>query len=216
MVAVSPGSPECAAIPPQPAGGEPGCGYTTPGCLNATYWDQLYAFSEAAGAEFIFGVAFGDDSACPGGSTGTAGKCGGQCAGYTWNATNVGVLLDYMEAHQQKVFGFELGNEVNNQGGPPCNVTADQQAAAMKLFAPMAKKQMPGAVLIGPDSGYRNAEDYLKAYLPLVEDVNLHAVTHHVYPGISRTGFNSPSGRNFTSSQENLRPHTFFSEIDCL
>ena len=34
---LSPGSPECADVPPQPAGGKPGCGYITPGCLNATH-----------------------------------------------------------------------------------------------------------------------------------------------------------------------------------
>lgn len=36
-----------------------GCDYVTPGCLNATQWDDLWGFSQAAQADFIFGVAFG-------------------------------------------------------------------------------------------------------------------------------------------------------------
>jgi hypothetical protein len=66
---------------------------------------------------------------------------------------------------------------------------------------------MPKALLIGPDSGYKDAEQWLKDYLTLVElHVNdnqqqpqiplLHAVTHHVYDAPGKSDFNSPSGLN--------------------
>jgi hypothetical protein len=92
---LSPGSPECAGIAPQPAGGEPGCGYITAGCLNATHWDELYNFGEQAGVEFIFGVAFGSNTS----------------EAYVWDPANAASLLKYMAAKGQDVFGFELGAE---------------------------------------------------------------------------------------------------------
>ena len=104
-----------------------------------------------------------------------------------------------MAANTQSVFGFELGNEVNNNGGTPWNTTTRpaQQADAMKLFAPLVRKAQPDAMLIGPDTGYRDAEAWLQAYLPLVSEGGrsiLHAVTHHVYDAPGRSAFNSPSG----------------------
>eukprot|EP01051_Picozoa_sp_SAG22_P013830 SAG22_NODE_1598_length_4032_cov_1.979405_3_plen_644_part_00 len=180
---LSPGSPECKGIPPQPAGGEAGCGYITPGCLNASHWDSLHAFGEASSSEFIFGVAFGTNTS----------------ATYAWDPTNAGTLLDHIAAHKQQIFGFELGNEVNNNGGPG-KTQPHQQADALRLFAPMVHQKVPGAVLIGPDSGYKAAEEWLKGYLPLVSQPGggngslLHAVTHHVYDAPGRSSFNSPGG----------------------
>lgn len=67
------------------------------------------------------------------------------------------------------------------------------------------KQRLPKALLIGPDSGYKDAEEWLKDYLTLVHpDANgnepqtpfLHAVTHHVYDAPGKTEFNSPSGLN--------------------
>ena len=57
---------------------------------------------------------------------------------------------------------------------------------------------MPNALLIGPDSGYKDAEQWLKDYLTLVNQHKplLHAVTHHVYDAPGKTNFNSPSGLN--------------------
>jgi len=46
-----------------------------------------------------------------------------------------------------------------------------------------------------PDTGYKGWEEYLATFMPLVAQPGLlHAVTHHVYGGISRSGFNSPQG----------------------
>ena len=67
------------------------------------------------------------------------------------------------------------------------------------------KEKLPKALLIGPDSGYKDAEQWLKDYLMLVgPGVNsdkpqiplLHAVTHHVYDAPGKSEFNSPSGLN--------------------
>jgi hypothetical protein len=51
----------------------------------------------------------------------------------------------------------------------------------------------PSAVMIGPDTGYKGWQQWLRTYLPLAAAKGtLHAVTHHIYPGISRSSFNSP------------------------
>jgi hypothetical protein len=83
----------------------------------------LYNFGQQADAEFIFGIAFGTNTS----------------SSYVWDPTNAASLLDYMVAHGQHVFGFELGNEVNNNGGigDKTKTQPKQQADALKLFAPM-------------------------------------------------------------------------------
>lgn len=174
---LTPGSPECADIPPATD-----CGYTTPGCLNASHWDSLFSLAKNSGSDFIFGVSYELPQACAEG------------ASYVWNATNAGTLLAYLQQSGQNVWGFELGNEVNNNGGSPCNATPHAQAEATLTFAAMVKKVLPDAVMIGPDSGYRDWQAWLSAYLPIVaaESGVLHAVTHHVYAGVGRTSFNSP------------------------
>lgn len=94
--------------------------------------------------------------------------------------------------------------QVNNNGGVPCNLTASQQADALLVFAKMVKAKLPSSVLIGPDTGYRDAEDWLKTYLPLVShgaDNILHAVTHHVYPGTSRASFNHPQALDSSQAE---------------
>ena len=111
-----PGQSSAAALP-APAS----CDYTTPGCLNASTWEALHGLGQAAGGGFIFGVSYGLVQACAEGGA------------YRWNSTNAASLLAYLSAHGQAVWGFELGNEVNNNGGAPCNQTAAQQAAAMRL-----------------------------------------------------------------------------------
>ena len=80
---LTPGSPECAGVPPP---GAESCGYVTPGCLNSTHWDNLHALAHQSGADFIFGVSFGLPQACAEGAT------------YQWNATNAAGLLRYVIA----------------------------------------------------------------------------------------------------------------------
>ena len=76
-------------------------------------------------------------------------------------------------------------------------MTASQQAAATLAFAEMVQAQQPGAKLIGPDTGYRNWQSWLEAYLPLVAVHDgdgaplLYGITHHVYPGIGRASYAS-------------------------
>lgn len=184
---LSEGSPECAAIPDPPAA----CGYTTPGCLNSTHWNALYAFSKAAKADLIFGISFGLAQACA------------QGPAYVWNSTNAGQLLSYLVANgQTDIWGFELGNEINNCGSnvnpgcgstSPCNLQPGQQAAALNTFSTMLSTTLPGAVLIGPDTGGQAPLAWLQGYLPSVKAGVLHAITHHVYNGENEGTYNSPS-----------------------
>jgi len=196
----SPGAPECAGIPAVPAS----CDYVTPGCLNATHWAALYGMSQKAGADFIFGVSINLADACAAG------------AGYAWNATNSGRLLAHLRATGQAVRLFELGNEVNNNGGPPCNLTAAMQAAALNEFHATLAAQLPGAALVGPDTGGAAPLAWLNALLPLVRPGVLSAITHHVYNGVSRGTFNSPEQLDrplpeiawYTNVTRALAPHS--------
>jgi hypothetical protein len=52
-----------------------------------------------------------------------------------------------------------------------------------------------GTRLIGPDTGYRYPQTWLEALLPLLP-APLHAITHHVYNGLSRADYNSPAQLN--------------------
>eukprot|EP00658_Telonema_sp_P-2_P047778 TRINITY_DN36375_c0_g1_i1.p1 TRINITY_DN36375_c0_g1~~TRINITY_DN36375_c0_g1_i1.p1 ORF type:complete len:392 (+),score=86.23 TRINITY_DN36375_c0_g1_i1:251-1426(+) len=168
---LSEGSPECRGVAPT------GCGYFDAGCLNASHWDKLWNLANLSGTEFIFGVSYGLDDACR------------QGRAYVWNASNAGRLLEYLRARRQTVWGFELGNEVNNNAAPPCNQTPPQQAHAQKVFSGMVAAAIPSAKLIGPDSGAKNPLEWLEGYLPLVS--GLHAVTQHVYGGMNRKNFNN-------------------------
>jgi hypothetical protein len=147
----------------------------------------LYQFSVFAGADLIFGLSFGIDEAKNAGSA------------YVWNATNTTALLNYMRQNNQKVWAFELGNEINNPG----NILVDSQVHAFKLAASILAQKMPKALLIGPDTGFNNWQAWLTSFLPAAQNsgVRLHAVTHHVYNGITRATFNSPQRLDIDQSE---------------
>ena len=183
---LSPGSPECAALTPER------CSYFTSGCLNSSHWEELYSLAQQSRSDFIFGLSFGLAQGCAEG------------AAYKWNSTNAASLLAYLNTHGQALYGFELGNEINNclsgtaKGygtcnidDKPCPIAAKQQADALVDLANMLSHALPNAVVIGPDTGGASPKEWLEALLPLVQSAKLHAVTHHVYNGISRTTFNS-------------------------
>ena len=174
---LTPGSPECASVPPVTD-----CSYTTPGCLNATHWNNLYQFGKAAQADFIFSVSFNLDDAC---------KVGYK---YVWNSSNAENLLAYLVANgQTDIWGFEHGNEIGNAGpGTACNLSAISQAGMVNTWWNLIKNDMPSVRLIGPDSGGYDPLQWLQVFLPAVT-APLHAVTHHVYNGVDRHTFNSPS-----------------------
>lgn len=173
---LTPGSPECASVPPVTD-----CSYTTPGCLNSTHWDNLYEFGKAAQVDFIFSVSFNLDEACKVGPS------------YVWNSSNAENLLTYLVANgQTDIWGFEHGNEINNAGpGTSCNLSATSQGGMTVKWWSLVRPYMPNVRLIGPDSGGYNPLQWLNDFLPAVTSVPLHAVTHHVYNGVNRQTFNS-------------------------
>jgi hypothetical protein len=98
-------------------------------------------------------------------------------------------------AHQTQMWGWELGNELNNDGpGTASGLQPSQQAAALARLAQMLAAAPPFAAsrLVGPDTGYRDALTWLQGYLPSAAPL-FTAVTHHVYNGVDRATFNSPS-----------------------
>lgn len=189
---LTPGSPECASVPAPPPPLAPGCDYVTPGCLNASHLETLLGLTDGAGIHLLFGVSWGLPQACAAGSS------------YVWNASNAQVLLDYLVARNASVWGMELGNEVNN-GGPTtaCNQTAAAQAAAFGVLAGLLDASTPLASthLVGPDTGYLAAEEWLATLLPLIAAAPprangeglLYGITHHVYNGLTRKNYDSPS-----------------------
>jgi len=192
-------SPDCAAIDPTVCLTKPD--YTLPGCLNASHWDRVYNLAKESGSDFIFGVSFGLEEAC------MAPKS------YTWNSSNAARLLNYVKANNQSLWGLELGNELNNEGGSPCFLQPQAQAAAVEKLAGLLAGT--STVLIGPDTGYLNPQDWLSAYLPLVGN-RLYSVTHHVYSGISPKSFADPNKLDstlpeiawYTSLLQRLAPGT--------
>eukprot|EP01063_Lacrimia_lanifica_P020766 TRINITY_DN2805_c0_g3_i3.p1 TRINITY_DN2805_c0_g3~~TRINITY_DN2805_c0_g3_i3.p1 ORF type:complete len:502 (+),score=134.24 TRINITY_DN2805_c0_g3_i3:53-1558(+) len=173
---------ECKGIvPPPPPHGQDACAFFTPGCLNASHWDDLYGLSVAAGAEFLFGVSF---------DLAAADKAG---AAYKWNSANAMSLVEYAAAHNQTLWGFELGNEVNNNihAGNP-EIKPAMQAEAIVLLARLARKYFPDAKFVGPDTGYWDSASYLTGYFAGEVKNVLHAATNHVYNGFDKTNFNDP------------------------
>ncbi len=167
----------CAGLPPAPAPPANGCSFGTPGCLNESTWSRLYALSSLTSTPLTFGISYGGEHSCS--------------ASYDWAAgsgyTNAQRLLAYMAAHNQSLYGFELGNEVN-LGAPSCHSTPAQQASALAALAALA----PGAVLAGPDTGDINASAWLQGYLPLASPI-LNAATHHQYNGATQANWDSPT-----------------------
>ena len=171
------------------------------GCVNATHWDNFYDFSVAAGADMLLGVSFDNDAACAAGPD------------YAFDPAPHGVtgLLEHLAARGQRVWGFELGNEINNLNDPAkpsggCKLEPGAQAAGLRRLKEAVEEvglpQRP--VFVGPDTGYfachgqRGAEcPWLAGYLEDMRDAGalgmLHAVTHHVYAGITAENFNSPA-----------------------
>jgi hypothetical protein len=95
----------------------------TYGCLNATHWDALFALAADAGIDFLFGLSYDLGTAC----------ARDLRTPYVWNASDALRMVTYIASARQTVWGFELGNEVNNRGtggSDFCNVTAEGQAAA--------------------------------------------------------------------------------------
>ena len=97
VYSLTPGAPECAAIDPAVCLNSPD--YTTPGCLNSSHWDGIFALAEQSRSDFIFGVSFDLLAACAAGGP-----------SYVWNSSNVERLLAYTSQHGQTLYGMELGN----------------------------------------------------------------------------------------------------------
>ena len=148
-------------------------------CLNASHWESLYAMARKSGTEFVFGVSYDMAQAC-------ADK-----EHYVWKAAPAVALIKYMQSKNQTIWGFELGNEVNNRM-KTCSTTGGQQAAAFKVFQSQLKQLYPDAStrpkILGPDVGYLNPEIFLGDFLGNCSSpsCDLHAVTYHVYSWLSK------------------------------
>lgn len=148
-------------------------------CLNTTHWNSLYNWANASGTEFIFGISYDFVAACA------------QKSAYVWKPDQAISMVKYIQSQKQTIWGFELGNEVNNRQ-KSCNTTGGQQAAAFKLFkSEVLDKLYPDEAsrphLIGPDVGFLDPELFLGDFLGNFSD--LYAVTYHVYSWLQRRNY---------------------------
>eukprot|EP00656_Telonema_subtile_P047492 TRINITY_DN5459_c0_g1_i2.p1 TRINITY_DN5459_c0_g1~~TRINITY_DN5459_c0_g1_i2.p1 ORF type:complete len:385 (+),score=75.93 TRINITY_DN5459_c0_g1_i2:28-1182(+) len=101
-------------------------------------------------------------------------------------------MIRYILDQRQQIWGFELGNEVNNRH-IKCGIQAAQQARAFKVFEGELAQLYPDSStrpkLVGPDVGYLASEEWLGDFLTNFS--NLHAVTYHVYSWLKKTNYNS-------------------------
>ncbi len=166
LYSFTPNDGVCDGLPPP---GSPGdCHYFTPGCLNASHFSSLLGLlaSNADGAdhrnEFIFGLSFNLTDPHP------------------WSSANAERLLSHVQWPSDTIWGFELGNELNNHP----QLQPAQQVAAL---ASLSRLLGPSGRIIGPDSGYTAAQAWDSSLLPQLRNagVMLHAITHHVYLGLT-------------------------------
>ena len=202
------------------------------GCLNASHWRDLSGLAQAAGSHFLFGLSFDLAAACAATPNGS----------YVWGGEEAEAMMaawlvaggkgegegegEGEAATPTPVWGFELGNELNNRGPGkrpaasvaecPHQLRPAQQAAAFHRLAEIVARRFPDdpphrdddghapnpqqrPVLVGPDSGYLNPQPWLNGTLGPGADGApgagplLHAVTHHVYPGVDRAHYNDPA-----------------------
>jgi hypothetical protein len=148
-------------------------------CLNTSHWNSLYNWANASGTEFIFGISYDFVKACA------------EKSAYVWKPDQAISMVKYIQSQKQTIWGFELGNEVNNRQ-KSCSTTGGQQAAAFKLFqSDVLNKLYPDKAsrphLIGPDVGFLDPELFLGDFLGNFSD--LYAVTYHVYSWLQRRNY---------------------------
>jgi len=175
---LSPGAPECAAVPAPPPPRTPGCDFGTAGCLNATVLGDLFNFATAAGAEVVFGLSYDVAAAA---------------AGRPFDAANIERLLAFLaplQATARRVWGVELGNEINlAKVIPPARLAAD----TMSLAALLARS-LPGTRLIGPDTGQLyGPTEWAAEFVGNTTPGALSAVTNHWYTNVERADFATPA-----------------------
>jgi hypothetical protein len=132
-----------------------------------------------SGSEFLFGISFDMVSACLAKEH------------YTWDPAPAHAMIKFIQTQGQTMWGFELGNEVNNRH-KSCGLQPAQQAAAFEAFRATLSTLYPQASsrpkLLGPDVGYLESETWLGEFLGNYSD--LHAVTYHVYSWLSKKNYN--------------------------
>ena len=147
-------------------------------CLNTTHWAALYGLAEKSGTDFLFGISYDMVQAC-------VAK-----ANYTWDATAAVAMIKHIRKEKQAMWGFELGNEVNNRA-KSCGMEAGHQAAAFKALATELAVLYPDDAtrpkLLGPDVGYLDSENWLGEFLGNFSQ--LHAVTYHVYSWLNKKNY---------------------------
>jgi len=177
-------------------------------CLNTTQWDALYSFIVGTGSKMVFGL-----NACQRATQNGSGRRLTICdsAAGAWDAAKAESLLRYAVAHDQEIFGVELGNERNGQ------VKASDQAKDFvildELLGSVYGSSESRPKLFGPDphsfkestSKWPDIIDYIEEFIESVTaaGVHMHGITHHEYIEVEVVdephNFNDPAVLNRTS-----------------
>ena len=118
--------------------------------MNVSHWKSFSNFANRAQTPILFGVSFDMIRACQDG------------ADYVWNESHVREWIEEVYLNDTIIWGFELGNEVNNNK-IVCDLNPSQQANAFKTFEAVRNELFsdPKPVLVGPDTGYLDAQEYV-------------------------------------------------------
>jgi heparanase 1 len=152
-------------------------------CLNRTWVDHLANFAQRSGAKLVFGLNM---AVCD------SSEGSGNCFGEPWAAGEAKILMEYLIQANHSVFGFELGNEMDE------HYTASQTAANFRALSDLLTQLWPQTgsrpKLIGPDVHGFHSDPLtstadgrkLEFLVDFVRNcsrlhVPLHAATHHEY-----------------------------------
>jgi len=133
-------------------------------CLNMTRWNQIINFTETANLQLVFGLNERYGKGTPG----------------TWDPSNTQAFLEYIVKQGDKVWGFELGNELNIRHLYPPQACAKDFATLSGIINNLWSGNNSRPKLIGPDE--TPDATFLAAFLQGTNKF-LDIVTWHLYIG---------------------------------
>lgn len=141
----------------------PGFDNADHGCLNASHRSDLLELAHEADTAFLFGLSFDMKQACS------------KKNSYVWSSDEATALIKSISQDKQTLWGFEVGNEVNNRakgGNVDCGLVPQLQGFAIAKLYGVLKSLYPNPEtrpkLVGPDTGYFEPQSWLNVTLSMI------------------------------------------------
>mmetsp|Transcript_67853 Transcript_67853/g.107674 ORF Transcript_67853/g.107674 Transcript_67853/m.107674 type:complete len:496 (+) Transcript_67853:33-1520(+) len=159
-------------------------------CLPMPVMQQIIDFAVNVGAKLIFGLSMGYPTYPDDNTT-------------VWNSSNTRQFLQYLKGKgydNSKLYGFELGNEMNNDPFPTPTVQSNA-FKSLKQIVDDIWGNSNNIQLLGPDphSYILRESDAKFDYIPeFVEETCsvLDGVTYHSYVNVNQSALLTPNGLN--------------------